>query len=79
MPLIFTGFVLLLLIAVFAPYVIAIAAVLIMKDREAVAFFVSLVPLGFLIASLTAVYLGFQDIRREFKKPRRHLGSEDAD
>lgn len=79
MPLIFVGIVLLFLIAVFAPYIIAVAAVLIMTGREVAAFFVSLIPLLLLVMSILSVYFGFQDIRRQFKKPRRHLGSEDMD
>lgn len=79
MPLIAVGFVLLLLIAIFAPYIIAIAVVLIIDDREVAAFFVSLIPLFMLIVSFVSVYSGFRDIRRQFKKPRRRLGPDDAD
>ncbi|MBP9751337.1 MAG: hypothetical protein KBD19_00560 [Candidatus Moranbacteria bacterium] len=76
MPLIFAGFVLLFLIAVFAPYVNAIAATFIIAGRLVVAFFISLIPLGFLIVSIVAVYLGFQDMRRELRRPRRRVGSD---
>ncbi len=79
MPLIFVGIVLLLLMAVFGPYVIAIAAAFIVTGRWISAFFISLIPFGLLIVSITAVYVGFQDVRRELKKPRRRLGSDDVD
>jgi uncharacterized membrane protein YqjE len=76
---IFVGFVLLFVIAVFAPYVIAIAVVFILNDRWIAAFFVSLVPLLLLVASIFSLYFGFQDIRREFRKPRRRLSSDDVE
>jgi len=78
MPLILLGAVLLFVIAVFAPYIVAIAAAFILGDRLGAAFLISLIPVALLFVSMLAVYIGFQGIRQEFHKPRRHLGSGDA-
>ena len=82
MLLIAIGFVLFLFAAVLDSYVTALAAVLIMGNREFVAFFVSLVPACFEIISLLLVYFGFQNMRRRrgVRKPRRrHIGPDNAD